>query len=251
MSTDVNISNFVRAETDLAIKKIHDLVGFGKWFHIRQPVPLDQQEVIRMNRDTLYSGAILDLSVPATVSLPDTGGQYQSLQVIDQDHYSFAKTTPGTYALTEENVGTRFAYLTARTFLDPNDVAAANALQDGMRIDGGGAGPLEIPDWDVDQLLIARDALNTLAKLGASNEGAFGTRDDVDPIKHLVFAAAGWGGMPLQNTFAELDSVDLRHSWNLSLHASPDNLVPALSAPGVRVVPGSWRELTQGELAGP
>ena len=208
MSTDVNISNFVRAETDLAIKKIHGLVGFGKWFHIRQPVPLDQHEVIRMNRDTLYSGAILDLSVPATVTLPDTGGQYQSLQVIDQDHYSFAKTTPGTYALTEENVGTRFAYLTARTFLDPNDVAAANALQDGMRIDGGGAGPLEIPDWDVDQLLIARDALNTLAKLGASNEGAFGTRDEVDPIKHLVFAAAGWGGMPLQNTFAEMGSVD-------------------------------------------
>jgi hypothetical protein len=207
MSTDVNISNFVRAETDLAIKKIHGLVGFGKWFHIRQPVPLDQQEVIRMNRDTLYSGAILDLSVPATVTLPDTGGQYQSLQVIDQDHYSFAKTTPGTYELTEENVGTRFAYLTARTFLDPNDVAAANALQDGMRIDGGGAGPLEIPDWDVDQLLIARDALNTLAKLGASNEGAFGTRDEVDPIKHLVFAAAGWGGMPLLNTVAVLDSV--------------------------------------------
>jgi len=208
MKTDVNISNFVRAETDLAIKKIHDLVGFGNWFHIRQPVPLDQQEVIRMNRDTLYSGAVLDLCEPATVTMPDTGGQYQSLQVIDQDHYSFAKTTPGTYELTEENVGTRFAYLTARTFLDPHDLAATHALQDGMRIDGGGVGPLEIPDWDVDQLLIARDALNTLAKLGASNEGAFGTRDEVDPVKHLVFAAAGWGGMPLQNTFAELDSVD-------------------------------------------
>jgi hypothetical protein len=198
----------VRAESDLAIKKVYDLVGFGTWFHIRQPVPLDQQEVIRMNRDTLYSGAVLDLSLPATVIMPDTGGRYQSLQVLNQDHYSFAKTTPGSYELTEENVGTRFAYLIGRTFLDPDDLAATNALQDGMGIGGGGAGPLEIPDWDIDQLLIARDALNTLAKLGASNEGAFGTRDEIDPIKHLVFTAAGWGGMPLQNTFAELDSVD-------------------------------------------
>ena len=77
-----------------------------------------------------------------------------------------------------------------------------------MSITGGGDGPLEIPDWNLGQLQIARDALNTLAKLGASNEGAFGTRDEADPIKHLVFTAAGWGGMPLKNTFAELGSVD-------------------------------------------
>ncbi len=28
--------------------------GVNKWLHIRQPTPLDQQTVIRMNRDTLY-----------------------------------------------------------------------------------------------------------------------------------------------------------------------------------------------------
>ena len=71
MSTEVNISNFARAETDTAIKKLHHLAGgFGRWFHLRQPVPLDQQEVIRMNRDTLYSGAVLDLSRPAIVTMP-------------------------------------------------------------------------------------------------------------------------------------------------------------------------------------
>ena len=41
MSTDVYISIFARAETDVAIKKLHDLAGrFGRWFHLRQPVPL-------------------------------------------------------------------------------------------------------------------------------------------------------------------------------------------------------------------
>jgi hypothetical protein len=208
MSTDVNISNFARAETDLAIQRLHGLAGgFGRWFHIRQPTPIDQQSVIRMNHDTLYSGGLVDLSRPATVHLPDTGGRYQSLHIIDQDHYSYAETTPGSYELTEDTVGTRYAYLTVRTFFDPDDIDGTHALQDGLRIEGGGDGPLDLPDWDLDQLETARDALNTLAKLGASNEGAFGTRDEVDPIKHLVFTAAGWGGMPLKNTFAELGSV--------------------------------------------
>ena len=109
MSIDVNISNFARAETDLAIARLHSLTGgFGSWFHIRQPTPINQQPVIRMNHDTLYSGAVVDLSRPATVHLPDTGGRYQSLHIIDQDHYSYAETTPGRCELTEDTVGTGY-----------------------------------------------------------------------------------------------------------------------------------------------
>ena len=90
---DVNIANFARAESDVAIKKIFDLAGLGTWLHSRAPTPIDNQPVIRMNRDTLYSGAVLDLSEPATVVLPDTGGRYQSLEVINQDHYSFPRSS--------------------------------------------------------------------------------------------------------------------------------------------------------------
>ena len=211
MSTSVDVSTFVRAECDAAIKNIHDKIGFGNLYHLRAPTPIDQQDVIRMNRDTLYSATVLDLSKAATIVMPETAGRYQSLQVIDQDHYSFAETTPGTYELTQERVGTRYAYLTIRTFFDandPRDLENANALEDAIKVEGGGDGPLEIPDWDRDQMLVARDALNTLAKLGASNEGAFGTVDEVDPIKHLIFTAAGWGGMPLKNTFAVLGAVE-------------------------------------------
>lgn len=208
MSTGVNVANFARAESDTAIRKVADAVGVNTWVHLRAPTPIDRQDVIRMNYDTLYSSAVLDLGEPATVIMPETGGRYQSLHVIDQDHYSFAFTEPGDYELTRDRVGSRYAYLIVRTFLDPTDLAATNALQDGLRIEGGGSGPLDLPDWDHDQLLTARDALNTLAKLGISNAGAFGTRDEVDPIKHLVMTAAGWGGMPLKNTFAVLGSVE-------------------------------------------
>ncbi len=207
---DVNVSNFARAESDVAIKKIYDMIGLNTWFHLRAPTPIDQQKVIRMNRDTLYSTVVLDLSEPATVTMPETGGRYQSLHVINQDHYSFAKVKPGRYELTQENVGSRYAYLIVRTFFDandPEDLKTTNALQDALKVEGGGSGPLEIPDWNTEQMMEARGALNTLAKLGASNVGAFGTKEEVDPINHLIFTAAGWGGLPNKQTIAELGSV--------------------------------------------
>jgi len=88
-----------------------------------------------MNRDTLYSSAVLDLSEPATVIMPETGGRYQSLHVISQDHYSFAKTRPGRFELTQENISTRYAQLIVRTFCDsddPDDIKATNALQEAL-----------------------------------------------------------------------------------------------------------------------
>ncbi len=208
---DVNVSNFVRAETDATIKRVYDMVGgLATWIHLREPAPLDKQKVIRMNRDTLYSTVLLDLSKPATVIMPETGGRYQSLHVINQDHYSFAKIKPGRYELTQENVGSRYAYIIVRTFCDandPDDVKATNALQDALKVEGG-SGSLDLPDWNIEQMMEARGALNTLAKLGASNVGAFGTKEEVDPINHLIFTAAGWGGLPNKQTIADLGSVE-------------------------------------------
>ena len=208
---DVNVSNFTRAESDVAIKKIYDIVGLSTCFHFRAPTPIDDQKVIRMNRDTLYSAIILDLIEPATVIMPEIGGRYQSMHVINQDHYSFAKIKPGRYELTQEMVGTRYAYVIIRTFLDaddPEDVKATNAAQDAVKVEGGGSGPLDIPDWNTEQMLTVRDALNTIAKLGIDNVGALGTKEETQPIKHLIFAAVGWGGMPNKNTIGDLGSVE-------------------------------------------
>ena len=207
---DVNVANFVRAESDVAIKKIYDIVGLSTWLHNRTPTPIDQQNVIRMNRDTLYSAVVLDLSEPATIIMPEIGGRYQSMHVINQDHYSFAKIKPGRYELTQEKVGSRYAYIIVRTFCDandPDDVKATNAVQDALKVEGG-SGSLDLPDWNIEQIMEARGALNTLAKLGASNVGAFGTKEEVDPINHLIFTAAGWGGLPNKQTIAELGSVE-------------------------------------------
>ncbi len=171
----VTLHTFVRAETDTAIKLIYNQVGFGVLHHNRVPTPLNEQMVIRMNRDTLYSTAVLDLSKPATITLPEADGRYMSLQVVNQDHYSYAVVEPGNYELTDNAVGSRYAYLIFRTFIDaedPKDIKAANALQDSISIHGGGDATLDVPVWDMDQLLTARGALNTLATLGMSASGA-------------------------------------------------------------------------------
>ncbi len=206
----VTLETFARAESDVAIKRVYDEIGFGVLFHTRGLTPLDQQDVIRMNRDTLYSTAVLDLSSPAAVTLPEAGGRYMSLHVISQDHYSYAVSEPGRYELIEDVVGSRYIYLIFRTFIDadnPKDIEAANTVQDAIVVEGGGDGPLDIPQWNREQLLTARGALNTLAKLGTNTARAFGTPEETDPVDHLVMAAAGWGGLPQKNAFYEIASV--------------------------------------------
>ncbi len=208
----ITVDNFVRAESDTAIRNIYNQVGgLGKFGHLRTPTPLDNQTIIRMNRDTLYSPAVVDLSIPATVILPDVGSRYMTLHVVNQDHYMFAVSTPGRHEITEEMVGSRYASLTVRLFVDandPEDIAAANALQDQLKIEGGGTGPLDLPDWDQEQLKTARGALNTLGMMGSDPSRAFGTREDTDPLQHLIGAAGGWGGLPKKNAVYELNVVE-------------------------------------------
>jgi hypothetical protein len=209
---DVTVQNFVRAESDHMIRTNMAMLGadFGKLVHLREPTTPDNQPVIRMNQDTLYSGTVLDLSKPAEITLPEAGGRYMSLHVVNQDHYMFVESEPGTYTLTEDSVGTRFAMVSIRTFVDVTDsadVAQAHAAQDAIELSGGGDGPFEAPDWNTEDLAVARKALSDLAVLGFDTTYAFGSRDEVRPVDHLVGAAAGWGGLPRTAAFYVLASV--------------------------------------------
>lgn len=212
LAESVTVDNFVRAESDYNFQANMEAFAFGtgELQHLRDPVTPDAQPTIRMNQDTLYSGLVLDLSTPVEITLPDIGGRYQSMHVISQDHYSFVEAKPGTYRLTEDEVGTRFAMVNFRTFIDvsnPEDVAATHAAQDGITVSGGGDGAFDAPDWNLDNLAVARKALSDIAVLGFSSDYAFGRKDEVRPIDHLVGAAAGWGGLPRTAASYIVDSV--------------------------------------------
>ncbi len=102
-SEAVTVDNFVRAETDMTLKRYFDQGGFGKFFHIRKPTPIDKQDVIRMNRDTLYSGVVFDLTEPVTLIKPESKDRFQSMQIINQDHsMQPVEEGSGTFTLTQE-----------------------------------------------------------------------------------------------------------------------------------------------------
>ena len=199
---EVTLDDFTRAETDLYFAKFVKEGAFGKFVHVRQPVATDQQDVIRSNRDTLYSTAVVDLAAgPATVVIPDAGGRFLAVQVISEDHYTPAVVyAPGRHTFSQDDVGTRYAVFLVRTFVDPrsaSDLAAVHALQDALRIEQAAPGRFEVPEWDPASAAKIREPLNALAAAsGIESPRMFGRKDEVDPVHHLIGTAAGWGGNP-------------------------------------------------------
>jgi len=158
--------------------------------------------VIRMNRDTLYSLSVFDLDAgPVTVTLPNPGQRFMSMQVIDEDHY-----TPeviygtGSYTFTREKIGTRYVSLGVRILVnptDPQDMKQVHALQDAITVtQPGGPGQFEVPDWDQASQKRVREALLALAKTLPDTKHTFGARGEVDPVRHLIGTAFAFGGNP-------------------------------------------------------
>ncbi len=202
--TPVTVDNFVRAESDLYFSGTLKESGgkVGVFSHRREPADIDRQTVIRLNRDTLYSSALFDLDAgPVTITLPDAGPRFLSMQVINEDHYvPEVIYTPGPHVLDRAKAGTRYVVVAIRTLVDPNDpkdIAAVHALQDAVKAEQpGGPGSFEAPHWDLAGQKKVRDALLVLGTTIGDFKKAFGTKEEVDPIRHLLGAAMGWGGNP-------------------------------------------------------
>jgi hypothetical protein len=199
----VTVDNFVRAETDTYFARFVKKGGFGKLSHERALAPIDDQAVIRLNRDTVYSFGVFDLDAgPVTVTLPDAGKRYMALQVIDEDHYApHVLYAPARQTISKADLGTRYVAFAVRTFVDPTDPAdlpKVHALQDAISIRQASQGSFTVPRWDSASLDGMRKALLgvTTANGGMDSARMFGRKDQVDPIQHLLGTAAGWGGNP-------------------------------------------------------
>ncbi len=201
-SVPVTTDNFARAESDLYFAGLlKDSGGIGKFLHRREPARIDNQTVIRLNRDTLYSSAVFDLDAgPVTITLPDAGKRFMSMQIVNEDHYVpevvYGK---GSYTLTRDKVGTRYVTAAIRTLVDParaGDIEQVHALQDGIKVRQKNIGSFEKPNWDQASQKKVRDALLVLGSTIPDFKKAFGTKEQVDPVRHLIGTAAAWGGNP-------------------------------------------------------
>jgi hypothetical protein len=198
----VTLQNFNRAETDMYFSNFAKQGAFGKFYHNREPVSVDKQDVIRSNRDTIYSAAVFDLDAgPVTITLPDAGKRYMALLIVNEDAYSpDVVYAPGTFTYTKEKIGTRYMCAIIRTLVDPDDpkdIAVVQKLQDSIETAQGNPGSLKVPAWDPESQKKIRDALKILAGFqGPDAPSKFGWVGEVDPIFHIVGTASGWGGNP-------------------------------------------------------
>jgi hypothetical protein len=200
----VTRDNYTRAESDRTFFNISQLAGgVNRFYHYRTVTPIDNQSVVRMNKDTLYSGAVVDTSKGATLVVPQVpAGRYFSVLLIDNDHYSPAVIyTPGTHKLPQD---TKYLFLAVRIQLlrpdDPADIALVNRLQDQFVITATSADPFAKPEWDQKALAALTDQYNReFAKFAQYPDGSMAPRGQADEsLRHLA-AAGAWGLFPTRD----------------------------------------------------
>ena len=199
----VNADNFVRTETASQIDRfLKTYVGsqVNTWAHIRTPAPIDNQTVIRMNRDTLYSAIIVDISKGATLTIPDSGDRYLSIMIVNEDHYiNKVYHGAGTYNLTIDEFHTPYVMASVRTLVDssdPADIKKVNALQDQITINAISARPYTHPNYDPASYKATYDALIELSRGLPDAKQMFGKKEEVGEVRHLIGTAFGFGGLP-------------------------------------------------------
>jgi hypothetical protein len=204
-NTQVNVLNYVQAKTALHFDSVLKRSGsVNRWGHIRQPIPLEQQKVRRMNRDTLYSSAVIDISQGASFSMPDPAGRYMSATVVNQNHYiNKIFHGAGEHTLSLDEFDTAFVLLTVRILVnatDPVDVKTANKLQDLLTIQSNSAKPLISENYDNKSLKATTQNLVKLAVDLPDVSNTFGAKEQVNKVRHLLATAYGWGGLPESET---------------------------------------------------
>jgi hypothetical protein len=198
----VTIENYNRAQTDVYFAGVVKNGGFGKFRHGRELAPPVQQGIVRPGRETLYSFAIFDLDAgPVTITLPSGAERFMGMQVVNEDQYTkgvYYET--GSYTLTGEMIGTRYAIAVVRFVVDfsnKEEIRRVHALQDAIKFSQQNTGAFEIPNWDDASLKKVKAALLQLGTTVSDTRRMFGADGhQVDPVKHLIGSAMLWGGNP-------------------------------------------------------
>jgi hypothetical protein len=209
-TTKVTPETYIRAESDRQFGVVVKMAGgVNRFYHFRRPTPLDKQNVVRMNRDTLYSMGIVDTTKGAMITVPELPkDRYASVYLADNDHYCpFVIYSSGTHELPRDTkylgVGVRIQVFNPK---DEAEVGLINKLQDQFIIKANSAEPLPEFKWDLRSLKALTDQYEKDSTRYSSWKGMMGPRGKVDEKSRHVAAAAAWG------LFPEWDATYLNYS---------------------------------------
>jgi hypothetical protein len=209
-STLVTPETFIRAETDRQFGDIVKMAeGVNSFFHFRSVTPLNNQNVVRMNRDTLYSMGVVDTSKGATITVPELPeDRYASVYLVDNDHYCpFVIYKSGRHQLPEDTkylgVGVRIQVFHPE---DADELALVNKLQNQFIIKANSTDPLPEFKWDLPSLQALTSQYEKDSAHYSSWKGMMGPRGQVNEETRHIAAAAAWG------LFPEWDATYLNYS---------------------------------------
>jgi hypothetical protein len=201
-------------ETSHQILKNQDLVGVNNILHKRKLTPTNNQPVVRMNRDTYYSFAVVNVSKGASITMPEIpAGKYMSIQPVTEDHRIQAmEYGAGTFELSS-HTGSH-VYVVIRldaTFSE----AQAKAIQDKMSVKANSSTEFTAPAVNeqsftqVENSLKAqiagiakRDGVNALTGMFTDVKGD--SAKLYSDEKYQVGAAIGWGGAQMVDNIYEV-----------------------------------------------
>lgn len=221
-------------ETSRQILKSQDLAGVNNLDHKPQLTPTDKQPVVRMNRDTYYSMAVIDVSKGASITMPEIPeGKYMSIQPVTEDHRIQAmKYGAGTFDLTT-HIGTHL-YVIIRldaTFTE----AEAKEIQDKMSINANSNNSFSAMPVNEESFTTVENALkakmpSVIKRDGVGAlKGMFTDPNDASnelftQEKYELGAALGWGGAQMIDNIYELSgNYSTDHCYQLTFE-DPKNI---------------------------
>ena len=202
----VDRSNYQQAEVARNFNKWAANGANNELMHMTSLTPSGPAPTVRMNRDTLYSAAILDTSSgTASITLPQ-GDLYQSVLMVDTDGYARNfNLDPGTHMVATD---TKFVWVLVRTGLEKG-IDEARRMQSLLTVQGMGDDAYASPEYDEESLAILTRILVDEAIAEDNGDLYYGNYpDQVDETRRLRSTAAGFGGMNGTNMYKFVESIE-------------------------------------------
>lgn len=187
------------------IKKYFEKIGQVNTFFHHRDFKIDNS-VIRMNLDTLYSMAIIDLNDgPVTITLPQIDDRYFSCNILDEMHYDVLFTkNGGKYTFKPENYEGQYLVCIIRILVKhrtPEEIHKVNKIQNSLKIEANNySKKLNLPKYNLESYEYIKKLIKQLFETSPkmTSKGMFGTKEEVDDLKHLMGVYLGWGGLKEQ-----------------------------------------------------